>query len=93
MSGSITRRGAHSWRLKFEAGERDPATGKRRTRYTTVRGTKKTAQAELVRLLSEVNTGTHVDPSTVTVADYVRRWLDGDDRPVAEDVRALPPAR
>ena len=50
MSGNITRRGTHSWRLKFEGGERDTVTGKRRTRYVTVRGTKKDAQRELNRL-------------------------------------------
>jgi integrase len=78
MTGNITRRGAHSWRLKYEGAERDPITGKRRTRYATVRGTKREAQAELIRLLAEVDAGTSVDPSKVTVADYLRGWLDGN---------------
>jgi hypothetical protein len=43
MARNITRRGAHSWRLKFEGGERDPVTGERKTRFVTVRGTKKAA--------------------------------------------------
>jgi hypothetical protein len=30
MTGTITRRGKQSWRIKFEAGERDSATGKRK---------------------------------------------------------------
>jgi integrase len=75
MSGNITRRGAHSWRLKFEACERDPVTGKRRTRYVTVRGTKKDAQRELNRLLSLVDSGFYVEPSTLSVAEYLERWL------------------
>ena len=75
--GNITRRGISSWRLKFEAGDRDPVNGKRRTRYVTFRGTKREAQAELVRLLAEVNQGTAVDPSKVTVAEYIGSWLDG----------------
>lgn len=79
MSGNITRRGAHSWRLKYEAGERDPVTGKRRTRFVTVRGTKKDAQRELTRVLAAVDNGTAVDPSAVTVAECVRGWLDGAD--------------
>ena len=74
--GNLARRGKNSWRLKFEAGDRDPVTGKRLTRFVTVRGTKKTAQAELIRLLAEVDTGTSVDPSRVTVAEYLRGWLD-----------------
>lgn len=79
MTGNITRRGAHSWRLKFEAGERDPTTGKRQTRFVTVRGTKKDAQRELIHLLAEVENGTAVDPSRVTVAEYLRTWLDSGE--------------
>jgi integrase len=75
-AGNITRRGERSWRLKFEGGERDPINGKRRTRYVTVRGTKKEAQRELTRRLAEVDKGTAVDPSTVTIAEYLRGWLD-----------------
>jgi integrase len=79
MTGNITRRGANSWRLKFEGGERALQTGKRNTRTVTVRGTKKTAQAELTRLLAEVDRGISVDPSKVTVAEYIRAWLDSPD--------------
>jgi integrase len=75
MTGNITRRGAHSWRLKFEAGERDPVTGKRATRFVTVRGTKKEAQRELTRLLGRVDSGTYVEASALTVAEYLDRWL------------------
>jgi integrase len=78
MSGNITRRGEHSWRLKYE-GVVDPVTGKRATRYVTVRGTKKDAQRELIRLLAELQNGTAVDPSTVTIAEHVRSWLAGDN--------------
>jgi integrase len=66
-TGNITRRGAASWRLKYEA-EPDAATGARRTRFVTMRGTKKAAQRELVRLLAEQQNGTAVDPSTVTTS-------------------------
>jgi len=77
MTGNITRRGRNSWRLKYEAAERDPSTGKRRTRFITVRGTKKQAQAELVRRLAELNAGIAVAPDKVTVGEYLRKWLDG----------------
>ena len=75
MTGNITRRGTSSWRLKYEAGERDPVTDQRRTRFVTVRGTKKDAQRELIRLLAEVERGTAVAPDKVTVAEYVRGWI------------------
>lgn len=74
MKGSITRRGKASWRLKFDIG-RDPGTGKRQTRYVTVRGTKKDAQRELNRLLAQAEDGTLVEPSKLTVADYLRDWI------------------
>ncbi|MBV9859868.1 MAG: tyrosine-type recombinase/integrase [Alphaproteobacteria bacterium] len=78
MTGNITRRGEHSWRIKYEPGERHPTTGKRQTRYVTVRGTKKDAQRELIRLLAEVDNGMAVEPSKLTIADYLRGWLTND---------------
>ena len=75
MAGSIIRRGPNSWRLKFEAGDRDPVTGKRQTRYVTMRGTKRDAQRELTALLAAVDNGTAVDPSRLTVAEHLRDWL------------------
>jgi integrase len=80
MTGNITRRGKTSWRLKYEAGDRDPATGKRATRFVTVRGSKKDAQRELTRLLAEVDNGTSVDPSRITVAEHLRSWILGADK-------------
>jgi len=77
-AGNITRRGKSSWRLKYEGGEPDAATGRRATRYVTVRGTKKEAQIELIRLLDQVRAGTAVEPSTTTLAEYLRSWLDVD---------------
>src|SRR5262245_56250411 len=86
MAGSITRRG-NSWRLKFEAGARDSATGVQQTRSVTVRGTKRDAQRKLPALLAAVDNGTAVDPSRVTVAQHLRSWLDGADH-LANKVRA-----
>ena len=74
MRGNITRRGKSScWRLKFDID----AEGERQTRYVTVRGTRKDAEAELARLLNDAHKGTLVDPSKVTVGEYVRSWLEG----------------
>lgn len=74
MSGNITRRGKSSWRLKFDVG-RDPSTGKRQTRYETVKGTKKDAEKELTRLLNERNEGTLVEPTKITLGEFARDWL------------------
>jgi hypothetical protein len=75
MRGNITRRGRSSWRLKFDFGT-DAVTGKRQTRYVTVRGKRHDAERELARFLNEVHDGTLIDPSKVTVAEHLRAWLD-----------------
>src|SRR6516162_5563546 len=73
MTGHIRRRGEHSWELKFDLAT-DPA-GKRRTRYVSFKGTKKEAKAELVRLKAEADKGEDVDPSKVTLSQFLDRWL------------------
>ena len=73
MRGNITRRGKTSWQLKFDVPSAD---GKRQQRYATVRGTYKDAQKELTRLLGEADQGTLPDPSTSTLTEYLRAWLD-----------------
>lgn len=74
MRGNITKRGKNSWQLKFDVPSVD---GKRQQRYATVRGTYKDAQKELTRLLSAADLGALPDPINVTLADYLRAWLDG----------------
>ena len=76
MRGNITRRGKTSWRLKFDT-DPDPVTGERQTRFVTVRGKRQDAERELTRLLGDADKGTLVDPSSITVAEYLRSWLDG----------------
>src|SRR5215467_9843989 len=82
-SGHIRPRGKDSWELKFDLG-RDPVSGKRISRYVSFRGSKREAQAELNRLLNRRNEGTYVDPTKMTVAEYLGHWLAVDiDRRVA----------
>ena len=72
MKGHVRRRGARSWELKYDA---DRAGGRRRTVFKSFKGTRREAQAELVRLLAQVADGGHVDPSRLTVAEYMRSRL------------------
>jgi integrase len=74
MKGNLTRRGKSSWRLKFEVG-RDPITGRRSTKFVTLRGTKAQAQTEAVRIIAAAAAGQHVDSSRETVSQFVERWL------------------
>jgi integrase len=76
MSGHIRRRGEGSWELKYETGT-DPHTGKRTTRYASFKGTKREAQAELVRLMETVRRGGHIDPIKLSLTKYFDRWEQG----------------
>ena len=74
MSGTITRRGKKSWRIKYDIGP-DPVTGARRIRYQTVKGAKDDAKKALTAALYSRDRETHVDPSKVTLETYMRAWL------------------
>jgi integrase len=74
VRGSIQRRGRASWRIKFDAPS---ASAGRKTVYVTVRGTRKDAERERARLVVAAHDGTLVEPSKITVAEYLRAWLSG----------------
>ncbi len=80
MAGHIRRQGKGSWEIKYEL-PRCSATGKRRSRHVTFRGTKREAQVELRRLLHEQDQGVHVEPHKLTVAEYLEHWLETYARP------------
>jgi integrase len=63
------------WRIVYDLPPGDD--GKRRR--TTRRGFTSEAEAHraLRLVLGAVDEGTHVDPSTVTVAGYLRAWIEG----------------
>src|SRR5437868_10697850 len=73
-SGHVRQRSLGSYELRYSVGT-DPATGKRKTITTTVRGTRKEAEKELRRLLHTIDNGEHVDPSRMTVRDWLNAWL------------------
>ena len=73
MVGHIRKRGKRSWALVIDLG-RD-ANGRRRQKWITVRGTKRDAERELARVITELDTGAFVEPSKLSVRDYLERWL------------------
>ena len=73
-TGHIRERSPGSWELRYSLGT-DPATGKRQTVTTTVRGDRRVAEKELRRLLRSVDTGEHVDPSRLSVRHWLTTWL------------------
>jgi integrase len=73
MSGHIRRRGARSWELKYDVSA-DALTGRRKTVYRSFKGTKRDAQLELARLITGAAAGDHMDPSKLTIAEFLDRW-------------------
>lgn len=82
MRGHIRKRAKDSWSLVVDIG-RDPSSGKRRQTWKTFHGTKKQAEAELARLVSAIETGTDLEPQSVTVANFLDRWLKATKSRVA----------
>lgn len=71
--GHVRQRSAGSWEIRYSWT--DPLTRKRKTATATVRGTYKQADAQLRERLSELDKNRHVDPSRVTVAEWLEEWL------------------
>lgn len=76
IAGSIVNRpkGSDRWSIILEDG-RDPATGKRRQKWHSFQGTKKEAQAERIRLLADTNSGSYIEPSKITVGQWIDQWI------------------
>jgi integrase len=74
MKGHIRERSPGHWAIVLE--QRDPATGKRKRKWHSFKGTKREAQIECARLISEVKGGTYIEPSKTTFGQFLERWLD-----------------
>jgi integrase len=83
MAGQIIKRGDKIWLVRIFMG-RD-LNGKRRYLNKTIKGTKKDAETYLSTTATAISTGNFVEPSSLTVSDYLSKWLQTATRPrVAE---------
>src|SRR5262245_56516926 len=79
--GHIVERPKGSGRWAIVVSTRDAATGQRKRKWHTFpedrskSATQKEAQAELTRLIAEINGGLYLEPSKTTLAQYLERWL------------------
>lgn len=73
MRGSIFKRGK-TWTAQVYLG-RDPVTGKKRHRQLNGFATRKAAELALIRLLEEIRVGSYVEPTDVTVGEFLTDWL------------------
>ena len=74
MKGHIRERSPGHWAIVLDV--RDPATGKRKRKWHSFCGTKRQAQIECARLVSELQGGNYVEPSKLTFAQFLRQWLE-----------------
>ena len=74
MKGHIRERSPGHWAIILDV--RDPRTGERKRRWHSFAGTKRQAQIECARLVSETQRGTLVDPTRETVAAFLERWIE-----------------
>jgi integrase len=70
--GHVRRRG-EAWEVRITAGRDEK--GKRRTITRTVHGSEDDAEAKLTEMLRERDTGSAIDPSKTTVAQYLDQWV------------------
>jgi integrase len=77
VRGHVRRRGK-GWVYVLDAG-RDPATGKRRQRWSRQFPKQRDAEGELRRALGRVDSGGDVLPERVTVNELAARWYDHMD--------------
>jgi integrase len=74
MAGQIIKRGEDTWLVRIFMG-RD-AQGNRRYMNKTIKGKKKDAETYLSKTVTSISTGTFVEPSALTVGDYLDKWLN-----------------
>lgn len=69
--GGYRQRG-DSWELKFPAT--DPATGQRKFRYVTFKGSETAARTKLRELVKQADDGTYIAASRQTLGDVLDAW-------------------
>ena len=74
MKGHIRERSPGHWAIVIDL--RDPETGKRRRKWHSFRGTKREAQVECSRLISELSGGLYIEAARMTVRQFLDHWLD-----------------
>jgi integrase len=71
MKGHIRERSPNHWAIVVDI--KDQAGGRKR-RWHSFRGNKRQAQTECARLISEAQLGLTVDPSRITLAEFIDRF-------------------
>jgi hypothetical protein len=73
MRGSVTRKGA-KWYVVLDLGRDE--TGKRKRKWHGGFVTKREAERVQAKLVHDLDQGVYSEPSRLTVAEYVKDWLE-----------------
>jgi integrase len=73
MKGHIRERSPGHWAIVIDV--RDPQSNQRKRRWHSFTGTKREAQIECARLLTDLKAGTAITPNKTTLAKYLDEWL------------------
>lgn len=74
MKGFIRERSKGRYEITVDKGS-NPETGKRLRHFETVKGRKSDAQKRLHELLYTIEKGTYIEPTRLTVAQFLKDWL------------------
>jgi integrase len=74
MKGHIRERSPGRWAIVIDV--RDPATGHRKRRWHSFKGTKREAQVKKAELIAALSQGSYVERSKTAVAEFVRLRVD-----------------
>jgi integrase len=74
MKGHIRERAPGRWAIILDRC--DPVTGERRRKWHSFKGTKREAQKECARLITQMEEGAYVEPAKLTLSQFLERWLE-----------------
>lgn len=74
MKGHLRERSPGRWAIVLDRN--DPESGKRRRKWHSFSGTKREAQRECARLITALAGGDYLEPSKMTTASLLYRWLE-----------------
>ena len=73
-TGHMVERSPGRWAIVISV--KNLATGKRKRQWHSFAGTKREAAQERIRLLAAIDNGTAIEPSRMTVAAFLERWIE-----------------
>jgi integrase len=72
MKGSIRERSPGRWAIILD----DPNSKARKRKWHSFRGTKREAQIECARLITEIEAGGYVEASKMTLGQWIDQWIE-----------------